>query len=135
MRNLSSFISIGWWILKHTNDPNWMPVYLLQTLPSSTYKLPLLHPGKKYYYNDLLGKTTTHDLSVCKSQHIVLTERRLILTNKDSCYFYSYEKYNMDTFQYSILTFIGLLMIVLEYFLLYRQTEWLNLLLMHHNHF
>lgn len=138
MRLLSSFIGLGWWILKSSNDPSILSMiqHLSIETQSSQRHRKWLQPHVLLQYDDRqqISYNVHHNIHI--SQTIVEDQKQLVIANLDRRVYYVYNKLDFfDLYGASNIHSIGMVCVVLlQILLLYRQTEWLSLLWMNQNH-
>lgn len=131
---LLSFIGIGLWILKRSNDPSITSViqHLCIETKSSKRHRNWLQPHILLQYDDeqQISYNVHHNLHI--SQTIVEDQKKLIIANTNRGVYYVYNK--LELFDSHSASFgIGCI-IFLQILLLYRQNEWLSVLWMNQNH-
>lgn len=131
---LVSFIGVGWWILKSSNDPSITSTikHLSIETQSSKRHRNWLQPHVLLQYDDQqqISYNVHHNIHI--SQTIVEDQKKLIIANTDRGVYYVYNK--LELFDPQIQSIGIVCIIVLQIFLLYRQTEWLSILWMNQNH-
>lgn len=127
-----SFIGVGWWILKASNDPSSLSLikHLSVETRGHNRHRSWLQPGVVLQYDD--EHETSYSRGTHISQTIVDDGKRMVILLKEPGTYYVYRK--LEYSHSSILQVQWFCIVLLQLLLLYRQTEWLSLLWTSQNH-
>lgn len=127
-----SFIHLGWWILKSSNDPSVAGKLMLETCTSSRYRY-LFDPTRFYTYESSTDSVRDATTGVITRRVMLCDDRRLLITDPQLGIFYKYEKIYWENLQLRLFALIVFIMMGLEISILYTEMQWLSIIFSNQN--
>lgn len=127
-----SFLNLGWWILKSSNDPSVAGKWMLETCISSRYRY-LFDPTRFYTYESSTDSVRDTTTGVITRRVMLCDDRRLLITDPQLGIFYKYEKIYWGNLQLRLFALIVFIMMGLEISILYTEMQWLSIIFSNQN--